>query len=81
MRDLQDRGAHGSRNGGGRPLVLGGDHTIAWPDAAGAAQHLGQGRVSMIHFDAHADTGDVILRLAYRPRTADARLIESGALG
>ena len=41
---------------GAIPLVLGGDHTIAWPDAAGVAAHVGQGRVSMIHFDAHADT-------------------------
>lgn len=30
---------------GAAPLVLGGDHTIAWPDAAGVAQHVG--RVAM----------------------------------
>src|SRR5690349_10256192 len=43
---------------GAVPLVLGGDHSIALPDATGVARHLGFGRVSMIHFDAHADTGD-----------------------
>ena len=44
---------------GATPLVLGGDNTIALPDATGVARHLGFGRVSMLHFDAHADTGDI----------------------
>ena len=44
---------------GAIPVVLGGDHSIAYPDAKGVANVLGHGRVSMIHFDAHADTGDV----------------------
>lgn len=39
--------------------VLGGDHSIAFADARGVAEVLGYGRVSMIHFDAHADTGDI----------------------
>jgi len=38
--------------------VLGGDHTIALPDVTGVARHLGAGRVSVVHFDAHADTAD-----------------------
>src|SRR4249920_223082 len=29
---------------GAIPLILGGDHTITWPDAAGVAQHVGYGR-------------------------------------
>src|SRR3954469_24427901 len=40
------------------PLILGGDHTITWPDVTGVARARGWGRVSVIHFDAHADTGD-----------------------
>ena len=55
VRDLQEA-VHAVASNGAVPLILGGDHTIAWPDAAGVAQHHGQGRVSMIHFDAHADT-------------------------
>ena len=39
--------------------MLGGDHTIAYPDATGVAGKHGSGRVSIIHFDAHADTGDI----------------------
>jgi agmatinase len=62
------------------PLVLGGDHTIAWPDAAGVAQHLGQGRISMIHFDAHADTGDIAFGSLVGHGQPMRRLIESGAL-
>jgi agmatinase len=40
------------------PVVLGGDHSIASADVAGIATHRGLGKVSMIHFDAHADTGE-----------------------
>ena len=37
-------------------LVLGGDHSVTSADVAGIAAHRGLGKVSMIHFDAHADT-------------------------
>ncbi len=79
VRDLQ-RAVHTVTANGAIPLVLGGDHTIAWPDAAGVAQHLGQGRVSMIHFDAHADTGDVTFGSLVGHGQPMRRLIESGAL-
>src|SRR5262249_33089652 len=46
------------RAAGAIPVILGGDHTITLPDATGVARHVGWGRVSLIHFDAHADTGD-----------------------
>ena len=65
---------------GALPLILGGDHTITWPDAAGVAQHAGQGRVSMIHFDAHADTGDIEFGSLIGHGQPMRRLIESGAL-
>ncbi|MFI5042609.1 MAG: arginase family protein, partial [Acidimicrobiales bacterium] len=44
---------------GAIPVVLGGDHTVTWPNATGVARALGWGRISMIHFDAHADTGKI----------------------
>jgi agmatinase len=65
---------------GAIPVTLGGDHTIAWPDAAGVAQHVGQGRVSMIHFDAHADTGDIAFGSLIGHGQPMRRLIESGAV-
>ena len=44
------------------------------------AQHHGQGRVSMIHFDAHADTGNVEFGSLIGHGQPMRRLIESGAL-
>lgn len=65
---------------GAIPLVLGGDHSIALPDATGVARHLGYGKVSMIHFDAHADTGNIEFGSLYGHGQPMRRLIESGAL-
>ena len=79
VRDLQ-AAVYAVTSTGAIPLVLGGDHTIAWPDAAGVAQHLGQGRVSMIHFDAHADTGNIEFGSLIGHGQPMRRLIESGAL-
>ena len=79
VRDLQ-AAVYAVARTGAIPLVLGGDHTIAWPDAAGVAQHLGHGRVSMIHFDAHADTGDIAFGSLVGHGQPMRRLIESGAL-
>jgi agmatinase len=64
---------------GAIPIVLGGDHTIAWPDIAGCARHHGHGRVSVVHFDAHADTGEEQWGSLYGHGTPMRRLIESGA--
>ena len=65
---------------GAVPLVLGGDHSIALPDATGVARHHGFGKVSMIHFDAHADTGDIEFGSLWGHGQPMRRLIESGAL-
>jgi agmatinase len=62
------------------PVILGGDHTITLPDATGTARHVGWGRVSLIHFDAHADTGDTQFGSLYGHGTPMRRLIESGAV-
>src|SRR5579875_1571188 len=79
VRDLQAAVHEVTRNGA-LPLILGGDHTITWPDAAGVAQHLGAGRVSLIHFDAHADTGDTEFGSLIGHGQPMRRLIESGAV-
>jgi agmatinase len=65
---------------GAVPVVLGGDHSIAFPDAKGVANVLGHGRVSMIHFDAHADTGNIEFGSLWGHGQPMRRLIESGAL-
>src|ERR1700743_303183 len=79
VRDLQ-AAVYAVARTGAIPLILGGDHTIAWPDAAGVAQLLGAGRVSMIHSDAHADTGNVEFGSLIGHGQPMRRLIESGAL-
>ena len=65
---------------GAIPVSLGGDHSIAYPDAKGCANVVGRGRVSMIHFDAHADTGDISFGSLWGHGQPMRRLIESGAL-
>ena len=65
---------------GAIPVVLGGDHSIAFADAKGVANVLGYGTVSMIHFDAHADTGDIAFGSLWGHGQPMRRLIESGAL-
>jgi len=61
------------------PIVLGGDHTIALADVTGVARHVGWGRVSVIHFDAHADTAESQMGSLYGHGTPMRRLIEAGA--
>lgn len=61
------------------PIILGGDHTIALADVTGVARHVGWGRVAVIHFDAHADTGETQWGSLHGHGTPMRRLIESGA--
>ena len=37
------------------PIIVGGDHSLAYPDVAGVTDVYGKGNVSVIHFDAHYD--------------------------
>ncbi len=65
--------------GGAVPIVLGGDHTITFPNArAVAAVH---GDIALVHFDAHADTGETAASgMLLGHGTPMRRLIESGAV-
>lgn len=66
---------------GAMPLVLGGDHTITWPDVTGVARGTNNwGRVGVIHFDAHADTGDITFGSLIGHGHPMRQLIESGAV-
>lgn len=62
------------------PIILGGDHTITWPDALGVARVHGFGEIALIHFDAHADTGFIQNGSLLGHGTPMRRLIESGAV-
>ncbi|MDH4306335.1 MAG: agmatinase family protein, partial [Acidimicrobiia bacterium] len=65
---------------GKTPIVLGGDHTITYPNATGLARVHGNGEFALIHFDAHADTGDLQNGQLYGHGTPMRRLVESGAV-
>jgi len=60
------------------PVILGGDHSIASADVAGIAKHRGLGKISMIHFDAHADTGADQMGALVGHGTPMRRLIDDG---
>jgi agmatinase len=62
------------------PVILGGDHSITWPTATAVADVHGHGNVGIVHFDAHADTADIIDGNLASHGTPMRRLIESGAV-
>lgn len=41
---------------GAVPVILGGDHSIAYPDIKAVAERLPHGSVAVVQFDTHADT-------------------------
>jgi agmatinase len=75
-----EQAVHTIAAAGAVPFVLGGDHTVALPDATGVARHHGFGRVSMLHFDAHADTGEIEFGHLHGHGQPMRHLIESGAV-
>jgi agmatinase len=65
---------------GAIPIVLGGDHSITLPAATAVADAVGRGKVGIVHFDAHADTGEDNWGVLIGHGTPMRRLIESGAV-
>ncbi|GAC1338561.1 MAG: agmatinase [Candidatus Dormibacteria bacterium] len=62
------------------PMVIGGDHSITLPSATAVAEAHEPGSVGIVHFDAHADTGDAAWGNLLSHGTPIRRLIESGAV-
>lgn len=75
-----EKAVHAVAAAGAVPVILGGDHSIAFSDAHGLARHHGMGRISMVHFDAHADTGNIEFGSLWGHGQPMRRLIESGAV-
>ena len=63
---------------GAIPIVLGGDHSITYPSAAAVARHVWPRKVGIVHFDAHADTGNDNWGSLIAHGTPMRRLIEEG---
>ena len=63
---------------GAIPIVLGGDHSIAHPDAGAVAAHVAPEALGLIHFDAHADDAYEEPRLSHG--TPLRLLVEEGSI-
>ncbi len=64
---------------GAVPIILGGDHTITFPNARAVAEV--HERLALVHFDAHADTAATAAAgMLLGHGTPMRRLIESGAV-
>jgi len=42
---------------GAIPMIVGGDHSLMYPDVAGVVDVYGKGNVGVVHFDSHYDAG------------------------
>jgi len=78
--ELVRRAVRQIADAGSLPLVLGGDHSITFADASAVADEYGHGEVALVHFDAHADTGESHYGHLYGHGTPMRRLVESGAV-
>ncbi|MGO9606073.1 MAG: agmatinase family protein [Candidatus Binataceae bacterium] len=58
------------------PMVLGGDHSILWPNGAAIADVYGPGNVGVVHLDAHPDCSNNTLGHAISHGTPIRRLID-----
>ena len=63
---------------GAIPFIIGGDHAIMYPHAAGLADVYGPGNVAVVHLDAHYDATDVGLGMSFTHGTGVRRLVEAG---
>jgi agmatinase len=65
---------------GAIPIILGGDHSVTYGNGTGLARIHGDGSFGLVHFDAHADTGETSAGQLLGHGTPMRRLIESGAV-
>jgi agmatinase len=63
---------------GAIPIVVGGDHSLEYPNVAGVADVYGRGNVGVIHFDAHYDAGESELGHLISHGQPVRRLVEEG---
>ena len=73
------------------PFIIGGDHSLAYPNIAGVTDVYGKGNVSVIHFDAHYDAtmwfghlsshGSWVKRLIYEGHIPGKNWIQVGLRG
>ncbi|WKK65734.1 agmatinase family protein [Lutimonas zeaxanthinifaciens] len=60
------------------PFIVGGDHTLMYPDVVGLSRVYGKGKIGVIHFDSHYDAETHMLGHLISHGQPVARLIEEG---
>jgi agmatinase len=63
---------------GAVPIVLGGDHSIAYPDVTAVAAGAPSGSLALVHLDAHADTATEIYGVEWSHGTPFRHLVDDG---
>ncbi|WP_461406589.1 agmatinase family protein [Falsiruegeria mediterranea] len=62
------------------PVIIGGDHSLMYPDVAALADVYGKGNVGVVHFDAHYDATKYLMGHLIGHGMPIYRLIEEGHL-
>lgn len=65
---------------GAVPIVLGGDHSIAFPDISTVAERYPAGSLAVVQFDTHADTATEIWGLEWSHGTPFRHLVDRGII-
>jgi agmatinase len=65
---------------GAVPVVLGGDHSIAYPDISAVAPHHGRGSLAVVQFDTHADTATELWGVKYSHGCPFRHLVDEGVV-
>ena len=68
------------RAAGAVPIILGGDHSIAYPDIKAVAESLPHGSVAVVQFDAHADTATDLSGVKWSHGSPFRHLVDDGIL-
>jgi len=65
---------------GAVPVILGGDHSIAYPDIATVAERYEAGSLAVVQFDTHADTATDLYGLKWSHGTPFRHLVDDGII-
>lgn len=65
---------------GATPIVLGGDHSIAYPDIATVVAHHDRGSIAVVQFDTHTDTATDIWGVKYSHGSPFRHLVDEGLI-
>jgi agmatinase len=67
-------------NAGAVPIILGGDHSIAYPDISAVAEALPDGSLAVVQFDTHTDTATENWGVTRSHGTPFRHLVDEGVI-